>query len=46
VTTLEDTARVARRVLGGANPFTVDIEGCLQAARVILRARETPSEAV
>ena len=43
VTTLEETARIARRVLGGAHPVTVDIEGALANARAALRARETPS---
>ena len=39
--TLEDTERNARRVLGGAHPLTMDIEGDLQKARDALRARET-----
>ena len=43
VTTLEDTARTALRVLGGSHPDTVDIEGRLRDARAALRARETPS---
>jgi hypothetical protein len=42
VTTLEDLARIARRVFGGANPLTTGIEGELQDARAVLRARETP----
>ena len=33
VTTLEDTARIAWRVLGGAHPFTRDIEDELQEHR-------------
>ena len=37
-TTLEDTARIARRVLGGAHPTALAIE----EAREALRARETP----
>ena len=41
-TTLEDTARIARRVLGGAHPTTVGIEKSLREARAALRARETP----
>ena len=41
VTTVEDLTRTARRVLGGAHPLTVDIEGDLQKARAALRARET-----
>ena len=40
VTTLEETERTARRVLGGAHPLTVDIEGNLRNARIMLRARE------
>ena len=43
VTTLEETARTARRVLGGAHPVTTGIEGALRDARAALRARETPS---
>ena len=42
VTTLEDTERIARRVLGGAHPLTSTIEGDLRDARSALRARETP----
>ena len=38
VTTLEDAARVARRVLGGANPLTEEIEEQLRDAR---NARKT-----
>ena len=41
VTTLEDAARIARRVLGGAHPTTVGIEDTLQDAQAALRARET-----
>ena len=40
VTTFEDTGRIARRVLGGAHPLTVNIEGCLRKVRA-LSARET-----
>ena len=40
VATLEDTARTARRVLGGAHPLTTHIERTLQNARAALRARE------
>ena len=43
VTTLEDAARIARRVLGVAHPTTTGIEGDLRYARVVLHARETPS---
>ena len=41
VTTLEDTDRIARRVLGGAHPLTTAIEQCLRNARAALRARES-----
>ena len=40
VTTLEETTRTARRVLGGAHPFTVNIEEELRDARAKLAARE------
>ena len=40
---LEDTARTARRVLGGACPVTRGIDLELNMARAALRARETPS---
>ena len=40
VTALEDAGRIARRVLGGAHPDTVGIEGDLQAMRAALRASE------
>ena len=43
VTTLEDTRRIARRVLGGAHPTTMGIHQDLRNARAALRARETPS---
>jgi len=33
VTTLEDTERIARRVLGGAHPTAVRIEQALRAVR-------------
>ena len=42
VTTLEDTERTARRVLGGAHPVTSRIETALRNARAALRAREAP----
>ena len=41
VTTLEQTARIARRVLGGAHPVTRGIEVDLRNARAALRARES-----
>ena len=40
VTTLEDTTRIARRVLGGTHPLTTGFEGNLRRARELLRARE------
>ena len=40
VTTLEDTVRIARRVLGGAHPLTEGIERDLQNAQAALAARE------
>ena len=43
VTTLEETERTARRVLGGAHPLTVDIENhitCARAREELLRARK------
>ena len=43
VTTLEDTERTARRVLGGAHPVVGAIESYLRHARTALAARETPS---
>ena len=43
VTTLEDVAPTARRVLGGAHPLVESIERHLRNARAALRARETPS---
>ena len=42
VTTLEETERTARRVLGGAHPTAVGIEHALREARAALRAREAP----
>jgi hypothetical protein len=43
VTTLEDAARIARRVMGGSHPTTTEIERELSKSRAALRARETPS---
>jgi len=43
VTMLEETERTARRVLGGAHPLTMNIEGCLRNARAELRSSDTPS---
>ena len=42
VTTLEETARTTRRVIGGVHPLTVAIETALREARAALRAREKP----
>ena len=42
-TMLEEIEPTARRVLGGAHPLTVDIEGDLRNVRATLNARETPS---
>jgi hypothetical protein len=39
-TTLEETERTARRVLGGAHPITTAIEASLRKARAALRALE------
>ena len=44
VTTLEDARRIARRVLGGAHPLTVNIEKGLRFSRAALRAREQASD--
>ena len=42
VTTLEDVERTARRIFGGAHPFTTTIGRDLRGARAaLLRARET-----
>ena len=40
VTTLEDTERIARRVLGGTHPTTASVERNLGDVRAALRARE------
>ena len=42
VSTLEDTERTARRVLGGAHPDVVRIEKSLREAREAVHARESP----
>ena len=42
VTTLEDTTRIARRVLGSSHPLTLLYEQDLQTARELLAARQTP----
>jgi hypothetical protein len=40
VATLEDAGRIARRVMGGAHPYTTQVEDDLRDARATLRARE------
>ena len=42
VTTLEDMARIARRLFGGTHPTTTGIEYSLEKSRAALRAREAP----
>jgi hypothetical protein len=42
VTTLEETVRTARRVLGGEHPTTTGLDDELEDARAALRAREAP----
>ena len=46
VATLEDTVRIARRVLGGSHPLAIDIEGSLRNARVVLARREGDIESL
>ena len=41
VTTLEDSGRIARRVLGDVHPDTAGIERCLRDTRAALRARDS-----
>ena len=43
VSTLEETARLSKRVLGNLHPATAGIENELRNSRAALRARETPS---
>ena len=43
VTTLEDTKRIARRVLGGTHPLTLMTEEGLRRSRAVLRYREASS---
>jgi len=43
VTTLEELEPIVRRVLGGAHPLTMILEGDARLMRLTLRARETPS---
>ena len=44
VTSLEETQRIARRVLSGANPIVVQIESHLRDARAALRETPSPAE--
>ena len=46
VATLVDAERTGRRVLGGAHPLVVAIEGHLRASRSALRAREAGKRVV
>ena len=46
VTTLEETERTARRVLGGAHPIAEGIESALQNARAALRVRDNGVSAI
>ena len=46
VTTLEELERTARRVFGGAYPYTKNVENDLRHARAKLRAREGDVESV
>ena len=41
-TTLEDTERTARRVMGGAHPLVTEIERNLRASQDALHARGLP----
>ena len=43
VETIDDTERIARRVLGDAHPFTVTVRNCRRNADVVLAAHETRS---
>ena len=45
MTTLEDTERIARRILGCAHPLIPEIERDLRDSRTTLRTRETQSSA-
>ena len=46
VTALEETERVAKRVLGSAHPDTTGIEASLRKAQAVLRAREGAVESI
>ena len=45
VTTVEETERIARRVLGGAHPVAIGIARSLKHSRDVLRAREKLQDA-
>ena len=40
VATLEDTERIARRVLGGTHPLTEGVETCLRHGRAVLNPHQ------
>ena len=44
LTTLEDTERTARRVLGGAHPLVRPIQANLKRSRAALAARDAADE--
>jgi tetratricopeptide (TPR) repeat protein len=46
MTTLEEIERIARRVFGGAHPFTAETEQNLQVIRAALRVREANVSAI
>ena len=46
VATFEETARIARRVLGGQHPTTKGLEGPLIVARRVRDARESGREVI
>lgn len=43
VSTLDEPARAARRVLGNQHPTAKGLECALRKSRAVLRAHETPS---
>ena len=43
VTTLEETARIARRVFGGAHPFVEQVEHFLRESRGLLHKKRKTS---
>ena len=46
VSTLEETERIARRVLGGSHPTTMAIEKAFRGSRAVLHARQTGKNVV